>query len=164
MISLTTALLIGFSGSGGVVIGCLMRQPEINRLRKMVRQLNNKNSELRKLLDEQMVQIDVMEDELRAYKFFNLIKKRETKIELRKNLIAQYACKEYIDILLKKDKNRGEKLDDDQERFFGIMDNYINRKEVVTEDKKYMDHYIITKYKDNIRKCEKWDYHQLIEK
>ena len=164
MISLTTALLIGFSGSGGVVVGCLMRQPEINRLRKMVRQLNDKNSELRKLLDKQMQQIDVMEDELRAYKFFNVIQKREARIELRKNLLAQYACKEYIDILLKKDKNRGEKLDDNQERFFCIMDNYISSKEVVAEDKKYMDHYIITKYKNNIRKCEKWDYRQIVKK
>lgn len=162
MISLTTALLLGFSGTGGVVVGCLVRQPQINRLRKMVRQLSDANSELRRMLDEQMQLIEALQDEIRAYKFFNWIKKGRIKRELRKNLIAQYACKEYIDILLRKDKNRKEILDADQQRFFDAMDNYINGKDITSEDKSYMDNYVIMKYKNSIRKCEKWDYHQMI--
>ena len=76
MALLTTALLIGFSGSGGVVIGCLVRQPEINRLRKMVKQLNDKNSSLRKIIEEQMQLVDQLQDQIRTYQFYNWLKKR----------------------------------------------------------------------------------------
>ena len=83
MIQLTTALLLGFSGSSGVIIGCLVRQPEINRLRKMVKQLNDANSSLRKIIEEQMQLIDHLQDEIRTYKFYNWNKRRVTRIELR---------------------------------------------------------------------------------
>ncbi len=42
------------------------------------------------------------------------------------------------------------------------MDGYLSGKNVSKEDQNYMDRYIIAKYNNNIRKCEKWDYHQLI--
>ena len=164
MALLTTALLIGFSGSGGVVIGCLVRQPEINRLRKMVKQLNDKNSSLRKIIEEQMQLVDQLQDQIRTYQFYNWMKKRKTRVELRKNLTAQYAIKEYCEILLWKNKNRKEKLDDTQQRFFNIMDRYISGREILPEDKVFLDDYVIKKYKKNIKKCEKWDYHQLIDK
>ena len=162
MITATILLVGGLSGSCGITIGCLMRQPEINKLRKMVKQLNKKNSELRKLLDEQMQMIEVLQDEIRAYKFYNFIKKRETRKELRRKLVAQYALKEYCSILLFRDKNREVILDDEQNKFFNIMDGYLSGKNVSKEDQNYMDRYIIAKYNNNIRKCEKWDYHQLI--
>ena len=164
MIQLTTALLLGFSGSSGVIIGCLVRQPEINRLRKMVKQLNDANSSLRKIIEEQMQLIDHLQDEIRTYKFYNWNKRRVTRIELRKNLTAQYAVKEYCEMLIWRNKHRKEKLDDIQQRFFDIMDGYINGEAIQSEDQAYMEEYVIKKYKENIRKCEKWDYHQLIDK
>ena len=79
MITATILLVGGLSGSCGITIGCLMRQPEINKLRKMVKQLNKKNSELRKLLDEQMQMIEVLQDEIRAYKFYMNILVRQSR-------------------------------------------------------------------------------------
>ena len=79
-------------------------------------------------------------------------------------MTAQYAVKEYCEMLIWRNKHRKEKLDDIQQRFFDIMDGYINGEAIQSEDQAYMDEYVIKKYKENIRKCEKWDYHQLIDK
>ena len=168
-VSISIILVGGLAGSGGFIAGFLSRQPEINRLHKQVKQLQDENSALRKMLDEQKEKIEEQQNELRAYKFFNYIKKRQKKMALRRELIIQYAMKEYLEILIEKDanrKNKDYKLSEEKEKFFDLMDKYIDNGDKGDDDKEeklFLDQYVWDKYKEEIKSCKTWDYKESLK-
>ena len=165
--AVTTGVLLALVGSGSFIGGCLARQPEINRLHRQVKNLQNANGKLRRMLDEQMMVVEVLEDEIRAYKFFEFVKKRHVKKELKKNLVFQYAMTEYVSILIQRDRDRANRanvvVDVEKDKFFSIMEKYMDKQKVEKEDGEFVDQYIINKHGKAISKCQKWDYHDLLK-
>ncbi len=144
-------LIVLLSSSGGAVLGFALRQPEINRLKKQVRELQRDNSKLRKIMCEQQ---EAYENLLVAYgelKFYQLIEKRKLKQNMRGQLLLGYEYKEYVDLLLKVVQDNGdENLTDRQKAFFELCTQWLEEGELSGKERKAMDSYIMSKYKKEI--------------
>lgn len=144
-------LIVLLSSSGGAILGFTLRQPEINRLKKQIKELQRDNSKLKKLMYEQQ---EAYENLLIAYgdlKFYQLTEKRKLKQNMRGQILLGYEYKEYVDLLLKVVKENGdENLNDKEKAFFEICTQWLEDGKLSDKEMKAMDSYIMSRYKKEI--------------
>ena len=129
------------SAVGGLFVGALSRQPEITRLKKQAKILQQETERLQKLIEEQDRQIRSLKMQVNGLKGQQLI---QALGRTKGAVMHQYAFKEYIDLCceLVKDKPTTEQ----EKLFFNIYENMLNGIEVNIEDKVFLKEYLLRRY------------------
>ena len=94
----------GLIGIGSFLLGFLIRQPQINKLKKQVELLQKDNSKLIGLIEARQAEYKELLVQHKALKALQHRKKAASKELLAENLVMQYAIREYLSLLLKRVK------------------------------------------------------------
>lgn len=94
------ALAATLGGAGGMIVGALVRQPEINKLRKQVKRLQGDMDALKDVIEEQNSEIAELLFRYKALKVIQFAKRRELKSDIQESLASQYAVSDYLQLLL----------------------------------------------------------------
>lgn len=94
MIAIPLAVVL--SASGGIILGCAIRQPEINRLKGQLRDLQQDNSKIKKLMIQQQDALQKLIAEQAKLKF---LEKKKMDAKIRGVIWEGYLYKEYVDLL-----------------------------------------------------------------
>lgn len=162
--TITVLMCIGGAFFTGFTSGVLVRQPEINRLRKQVKQLQKTNSKLNKMIEEQYRQVEKLRYQNKTLYFYQLIEKHKNKAMYRGELLKLYAIKEYLDLLyiqLVSEKD----MDENEIKFFEAFDVFIeNQRKISDKDMEYVKKYIISKYWLKLLFCKRYNVENNIER
>ena len=88
------------AGAGGVIVGVLIRQPEINKLQKQVELLQADISERENVVADQNNELAQMLLNYRALKVYQFSKRKKMKESIQDQLICQYAAADYLSLLV----------------------------------------------------------------
>jgi hypothetical protein len=86
---------------GTFLLGFLIRQPKINKLKKQVVILQKDNNILLDLCQSKQAEFRELLVQHKALKALNFRKKTASKEKLKENLILQYALRNYLELLFK---------------------------------------------------------------
>ena len=156
MKKLVYAIIAALIAIGSFFAGFLIRQPKINKLKKQIEMLQQDNSKLIKLIDENRKKYQELLVQHKALKALQFRKKSELKDQLAESLIMQYAIREYLILLLKSGKYNN-KLEKNEVIFFNAFEKIIDGKKISTSDKVKIRDHITEKYKAEIKglkECE----------
>ena len=145
------------SGAGLFLFGFLIRQPQINRLKKQMEFLQKDSSRLQELCQRQQNDFRNLLVQHKALKAFNFKKKSVSKDNLQDNLVLQYAIKEYLELLVKRVRY-GQELRKDEIAFFNASENLIEGKKLSTSDKVKIKDYILERHSVDINGLQECDY------
>lgn len=87
-------------GAGGIVVGILVRQPEISKLQKQVERLQVDIEQLEGVVDEQNAEIAQMIVSYKALKVYQISQRRKIRQSIQDELICQYAAADYLTLLM----------------------------------------------------------------
>ena len=122
------------------LLGFLIRQPQINKLKKQVELLQKDNSKLIALIENKQNEFKELLVQHKALKALQHRKRVASKELLAENLVMQYAIREYLSLLLKRVKYEQE-LTKEEILFFDSFEKVIDGKKLSTADKvKIRDH------------------------
>jgi len=125
---------------GGIAVGALARQPEINRLKNQIKKLQDEIQRLQKCIAEQQRQINELKIRFNALKAWNFSKKIDTEGCIKGKILLLYALFEYLRIAQKKIEEAN--ILEEEESFFKIFDAIISgrggSKEHFMEIKRYL--------------------------
>ncbi|MDR1971272.1 MAG: hypothetical protein LBQ46_05070 [Treponema sp.] len=166
-----TVIMAGLGSLVGLGIGALLRQPEINRLKKEIKHLQEElPGKIENIENELNRQIDELHKRYTALKLWQFIEKKKQKgLMLEKNkeiFIFRCFCKEGIELLGKGIAEKKEKqvLLANQEREF--LDNFtdlLDGKAISEDVMDKINDYLLTKYSYDVSGEIKFDYEKLIE-
>jgi hypothetical protein len=141
----------GLAVVGGSVIGALLRQPEINRLKKQVRVLHKEIERLQGVIEEQDRQIKELKIRYDTLKAYNFVSRMQHGANLRGWILQQYAFKEYVSISVC--KIRGTQIEDEKTIFFNIYLKFLNGQadEVSVAEYQLLKKYLLSRYKLEIK-------------
>ena len=150
------ALIALLSAIGGFLIGFLIRQPKINKLKKHIEKLQKEIGRLQH--DNQKYHDDFQNAllHLKSLKAINNIKRKKAKENAAGILIFQYGMKDYLLLLLHMLKT-GAKVETIDIRFFNTFDKVIEGKVISDKDKEIIRDYIISRHKteiENLQECD----------
>ena len=132
-------------GAGGLIIGALSRQFEINRLKEQVKKLQSEIKRLQELVTEQNRQIEELKRRYYLVRGLHIIEKQRRKNITIGALVFQYAFKEYIDMLVI--KSSGRSLSEIELIFFKSFVIVLeSKKQLSQEEKIAMKDFILKKY------------------
>lgn len=144
-------LIILLSATGGTVLGCAIRQPEISKLKRQIRDLQKDNSKIKKLMYQQQETLENLMREYAKLKFYQVLQKRSMKQYVRGQILIGYEYKEYIDLLKKAIQDSGtEKFSEEEKQFFEFCGHLIGEEYISDEEEKMVNAYIMKKYKKEI--------------
>ncbi len=149
--------------AGGVIVGALSRQPEINRLKEQVRVLQKEIETLRRAMQEQQRQIEELKIRYSTLKAWNFAEKQRTRGMTRGSLILHYGLRDYVELTVA--QVRGKTLKGDDLRFFNAFNVMINDQELSDEDKTFVKEYIVAKHRfqiDNLIPMNDQDQNTLV--
>lgn len=149
------------SAAAGCVIGALSRQPEINKLKKRIKQLQKEVERLQELCRTQDEQLNVLMLKYKALKIFQFSKKNEARTNIRGVLVYQYAVHDYLTLLLM--ASRKEKLKEEDVIFYNIFDKVIEGQEVCDEERNALKEYITYRHTSELRGLRLCDNTGLIQ-
>lgn len=157
MKKLVYAIIAALIAIGSFLTGFLIRQPKINKLKKQIEMLQQDNSKLLKLIDENRQNYQELLIQHKALKALQFRKKAALKEQLTESLVMQYAIKEYLSLLLKSGKYNNE-LEKHEIIFFNAFEKFIDGKKISTSDKVKIRDYITEKYKNEIKHLKECEY------
>lgn len=140
----------------GFLTGFLIRQPQVNKLKKQIELLQKDNRRLLAMIAGQQQDFQKLLVEHKALKALQFRKKSQSKEKLTENLVMQYAIREYLMLLLKCGRH-GQKLEKNENVFFNAFEKAINGKKLSTGDKVKIRDYIMDHHSAEIkalRECE----------
>jgi len=144
---------------GGIVVGAVARQPEVNKLHSQVRSLHEETKRLNRLVDEQNRQINVVKTKYDVMNGMNRIKNAKDAGKLKGAVMYSYLLKEYIDVKYRI-YNDPEDLTPEEIQFDTCFSKELSGL-VPPEDraamKYYLRMYIREKYADQIDNLEECD-------
>lgn len=153
MIPLTIPLVAVLSASGGTILGCLIRQPEINKLKRQLEDLQKDNSEIKKLMIQQQDALQKLIAEQAQLKFFQIAKRKNMNERIRGVIWEGYLYKEYVDLLDKAIHSGGnECFSEEEKQAFELATSVVEGRELTKEKYNALKDYILFKYKREIRK------------
>lgn len=151
--------LIAFST---FLLGFLIRQPQINKLKKQVELLQKDNSKLITLIENKQAEFKELLVQHKALKALQHRKKAATKELIAENLVMQYAIREYLSLLLKRVKYDQE-LTKEEILFFDSFEKVIDGKKLSTADKVKIRDHIMTQYPAEIKKLMPCEYAEVLD-
>lgn len=146
----------GLLSAGGFLLGFLIRQPQVNKLKKQIELLQKDNRRLIAKITCQQQDFQKLLVEHKALKALQFRKKAQSKEKLTENLVMQYAIREYLVLLLKCGRH-GQQLEKAEIVFFHAFEKAINGKKLSTGDKVKIRDYIMDHHGADIialRECE----------
>jgi len=147
------------TAAGGLIIGALSRQPEINRLKQQVRVLLQEVERLHRLIDEQDRQIKSLKMHLNSLKGYHRI---QALARTKGAVMQQYAFKEYIDLCCEQAKNKG--ITDEEQLFYNIYENMLNGIDVAVDAKVFLKEYIMKRYGGQVEQLIEVDSNAIISR
>lgn len=151
--------LVAFSS---FLLGFLIRQPQINKLKKQVELLQKDNSKLIALIENKQAEFKELLVQHKALKALQHRKKAATKELIAENLVMQYAIREYLSLLLKRVKCDQE-LTKEEILFFDSFEKVIDGKKLSTADKVKIRDHIMTRYPTEIKKLMPCEYAEVLD-
>lgn len=161
-VSLIACCFAGSAFIAGNISGALLRQPEINKLRMQVKDLQKSNSKLLKLIAEQQRQIEILDYDFKMMQFHQFSEKRKNRALRREEMVFLYAYYEYLNILYAKITEESE-IDENANKFFILFESFFENHSKESE-KEMIKKYILSKYGKKIMRGEKPQIEQCIEK
>ncbi len=153
MIQLTIPLVAVLSASGGTILGCIIRQPEINNLKGQLRALQKDNSEIKKLMIQQQDALQKLIAEQAKVKLFQIPKKKKIDDRIRGVIWEGYLYKEYVDLLCKAVHSGGNDcFSEEEKQTFELATRQVEGKTLTKEEYDVLRDYICFKYKKEIYK------------
>lgn len=153
MIQLTIPLVAVLSASGGTILGCVIRQPEINKLKRQIKALQKDNSEIKKLMIQQQEALQKLTAEYAKLKLFQWTAKKKMNESIRGEILLGYLYKEYVDLLGKAIHSGGnDGFSEEEKQFFELTTRLVEGKELTEKECDALKGYILFKYKREIRK------------
>lgn len=135
---------IAAAAVGGLVVGALVRQPEINRLKEQVRTLQKEIVRLQSVLKEQQRQINEFKIRLQTLKAHSFVERQRLQGITRGFLYLQYGFKEYVELTLQ--QARGRELPESELAFYNIFNALMSEQEVGDEQKLLVARYVKDRY------------------
>lgn len=141
--------------------GVLSMQPEISNLKESNEEKQNENERLRYAVAKLNSCVDTQQKKIEALKAYQFTEKAKSAAELRSVIITQYATKEYIEIAIK--KSNGNNLSFDDKKFSLTFEKILNA-DYTEDDAKFVENFVIPKYKQKIDNLIEFDCTSLLEK
>ncbi len=141
----------------GVIGGALLRQPEINRLKKDIENLKKEYADLEKKLETQDNQIRELKIRYLTLKGWQFLQKFKERRYMRGCIIYEYALKEYIPILKKAERTENLNMDTKESLFYAAFDRILNKGVMKDKDRSSVMNYILEKYKKDINNYQELD-------
>lgn len=135
---------------GGTIFGTLIRQPQVNRLKKQIKRLQDGYEDIEKLYLSYNDTFNDMLIQYKGMKAFELKKKAETKKELTSCLIYQYGIKDYLNLLFDMIK-KNKKLSSNERDFFFAFDGVLEGRDISKRDMETIKNYIESQHKNEIK-------------
>lgn len=155
--STLSKVMIGvLTGIGGTILGALLRQPEINKLKKQVRKLQKEIERLQinqRAQDEQIKELII---KYKALKIFQFRKKKEGRENIRGLLLYQYGTYDYLDLLIGTVKGEKEMKREDI-LFYNMFDKVIEGKSISEKEKAAIKEYVMNKHWFEISMMKTYD-------
>lgn len=158
MMAIGAALGLG----GGVGMGLLLRQPEINKLHKQVKMLQGDVERLQAVVEEQDQEIAQLIVEYKAVSVIHFFQRSAMKEEIEDKLLNQYAAADYLRLLL--DCVNGDyKMEPDDVRFYKSFGRMLNNEPIDYDDKEFVKEYVRVRHSGQIRRLEICDTENVFE-
>lgn len=152
------------TGLGGIIVGALSRQPEVNRLKAQVKTLQAEIHRLQNVIKEQDRQIRELKIRYNALKAYHFVERAKQKSRVKGVIMFQYAFKEYMDLLIAQARKNNIQLSKEELYFFNTFERLMNNNEVTIEEKLYIREYIRDKYNYQIDHFIEPNNEEIIEK
>lgn len=155
---------IAIGAAGGVVLGALIRQPEINRLKNADKKALSENERLRLLIKSYHEEFHELKTRFEALKAYQLGEHIREYGDLLSYVMYQYAAKEYIELSRKTNANKQVVIPEESEVFYFAFKEVINGKKLSSKHAKAIKEYIYPKYKNEIESLKEcsfddiWDF------
>lgn len=155
---------IAIGAAGGIVLGALIRQPEINKLKNVDKKALDENERLRLLIKSYHEEFHELKTRFEALKAYQLGEHIREYGDLLSYVMYQYAAKEYIELSRKTDVNKKIIIPEESKEFYFAFKEVINGKKLSSKHAKAIKEYIYPKYKNEIeslKECsfdEIWDH------
>ena len=158
MIAIGAALGLG----GGVGIGLLLRQPEINKLHKQVKMLQGDVGRLQSVIEEQNQEIAQLIVEYKAVSVIHFFQRSAMKEEIEDILLDQYAAADYLHLLL--DCVNGDYImEPDDVRFYKSFGRMLSNEPIDYDDEEFVKEYVRMRHSGQIRRLELCDTESVLE-
>lgn len=151
---------IGLIGAG-YGLKAILDQAQISKLKSACEGLQTENEKLRETVKTLNNSVYVMKKKIEALKASNIVEKAKSTAELKSCITYQYATKEYIEIAIK--KANGGTLSFEERKYSSIFEKVLNA-DVIAEDAKYIEEYVLPKYKNKIDNLIEFDCTSLLDK
>lgn len=135
-------------GAGAFIMGALFRQPEINRLKRQVKKLQDEIERLTQIIETQSQQIRALKRDYKSLRAYQYLEKERIRSKTRGALIHQYAYKEYISLCCRLAAK--ESISESERLFFNTYENLLHGIETEEKAIEVLKNYIATKYKKEI--------------
>lgn len=150
------ALGIAGGAVAGVVAGVILRQPEINKLQKQVKVLQDRLQEMEEVVKKQNADIATLLVQRESLKIYQFIKRQQLDGQIRELLVEQYAAADYINLLIGRIKG-GPDLTDEEILFYRAYKKQIDDKRVSEEERQTVDAYVYKRHGTEIGRLEPCD-------
>lgn len=153
MVPLVAAIL---GVGGGTILGFVIRQPEINQLKRQIKELQKDNSRLKTLMAQQQENVEKLMVEYASFKFYQRQQKEDVKQNIKEEIRLGYEYKEYVDLLQRALREGGnESFTQGEKIFFELCTRQIEDKKKLTEDEEEAKkQYILKKYGKEISRMK----------
>lgn len=151
------------SGAGGVVIGVLVRQPEINKLQKQVKILQADVSELENVVEEQNSEIAQLLIRYKSLKIYQFSQRRQVKDNIQEQLICQYAAADYLNLLLDC-ASSGKKMSADEIRYYKMYGKMLEDNQIDDNELEVLRPIILEKHGSEIDRMQECDLRAVFER
>lgn len=130
-------LIVLLSAGGGTILGCAIRQPEINKLKRQVKDLQKDNTRIKQLMRQQQENLEQLMIEYSKLKFYQILDKRKLNQDVRGQICQGYEYKEYVDLLTKVVREGGdENLSEEQKDSWNYVRSRLRGKNLEKKKKK----------------------------
>lgn len=139
-------LAAGLMAAGGLVGGALLRQPEINRLKKQVMLLQNEIARLQVIIEEQQRQITELKLRYDTIIFLRIFEKQRVAADIKGQILYLCSFKEYLSLSMQRSK--GQDIPKLQHKFLRVYEMLTtgNDSQLEDSDFDFMVDYIEDKY------------------
>lgn len=157
------AAIGGILGAGaGLVAGVLIRQPEINKLKKQVKSLQRQVGALQEAVKAQNEEIAALLLKLKSLKIYQVVKKHEVKNEIREALLVQYASKDYLQLVLECARGAYQ-MDKEDIRFYNAYNKLLAEKKLSQKEQSCIDEYVQEHHQAELSSLQECDIQPVLD-
>lgn len=150
------------SGAAGLLAGILVRQPEINKLHKLVKRLQKEIDRLEQAVEEQNDEITALMLKYKALKIYQFGQRKELKESIQDELVFQYATADYLNLLLDY-VNADIEMSKEDLRFYEAYGKMIAEKPIDFKEKQFIKEYVRGRHTTEITRLKQCDAQPVLD-